>query len=70
MAPDPAKMMEEAMKQLKEQAATMTPEQKTAAVAAARTNAEAAATTAGQTPEQVKAIGDQVEAAAKQALGL
>ena len=48
----------------------MTPEQKTAAVAEARTQAEAAAKAAGQTDEQVKAIGDQAEAAVKQALGL
>lgn len=70
MAPDATKMAEEAMKQLKEQAANMTPEQKTAAVTAARTNAEAAAKAAGQTDEQAKVIGDQAEAAAKSALGV
>ena len=55
---------------LKATAATMTAEQKTAAVASVRTAAEAAAKTAGGDDAAVKAAGDAAEAAAKAALGL
>lgn len=55
---------------LKAQAASMTPEQKQQAVAAARAQAEAAARAAGQTDAQVKSVGDLAEQAAREALGL
>lgn len=72
-APNPAdaqKMMDEAMAKLKEQAASMTPEQKAAAAAAARTQAEATAKAAGGDDATVKAAGDMAETQVKQALGI
>ena len=61
---------EETLKKIKDQAATMTAEQKQAAVATARKAAEDAATAAGQTADQVKAAADSAEKAIKDALGV
>lgn len=69
-APDAGQALQDAQNELKEQAATMTDEQKQQTVTAARTSAEAAAKAAGQGEDMIKQIGDQAEAAAKQALGV
>jgi hypothetical protein len=58
------------MKALKDQAASMTDEQKQQAITAARTSAESAAKAAGQNDDKVKQAGDAAEAAAKEALGV
>ena len=61
---------EEALKTIKERAATMTQEQKDAAVATARKAAEDAAKAAGQTAEQIEQAAKAAEDAVKQALGM
>jgi hypothetical protein len=55
---------------LKAKAATMSPEEKTKAVADVRAAAEAAAKTAGKPEAEIKAMGDAAEAAAKAAVGV
>ena len=61
---------QDAMKTIKDQAATMTAEQKQAAVETGRKAAEDAAKAAGQTADQVKAAADAAEKAIKDALGV
>lgn len=60
----------QAQETLNNAAASMTDEQKQQAVASARAEAEAAAKAAGQSEEVIKQLGDQAEAAAKQAFGI
>ena len=62
--------VEDAMKTIKEQAATMTAEQKQLAIDTGRKPAEDAAKAAGQTADQIKAAADAAEKAIKEALGV
>jgi hypothetical protein len=55
---------------LKAKAATMSPEEKTKAVADVRAAAEAAAKTAGKPEVEIKSMGDAAEVAVKAALGV
>lgn len=68
--PDASQAIQDAQKALKDATASMTDEQKQQTITAARANAEAAAKAAGQSEDMIKTIGDQAEAAAKQALGV
>jgi hypothetical protein len=61
---------EQAMQAVQAQAASMTPEQKTETIAAARKAAEDAAKAQGLTDEQVKQAADMAEQATKQMLGV
>ncbi|MGB6117754.1 MAG: hypothetical protein WBF87_06000, partial [Mesorhizobium sp.] len=67
---DAQKMLDQAMETLKQQAATMTPEQKLQAVTMARQQAEAVVKASGGDDATAKAAGDQAEASVRQALGL
>lgn len=61
---------EEAMKAIQEQAASLTPEQKQEAVAAARKAAEDAGKAQGLSEEQIKQAADMAESTTKQMMGL
>lgn len=69
-APDASQVLEGAQKALKDAASALSDEQRQKAVSATRASAEAAAKAAGQGEDMIKQIGDQAEAAAKQALGV
>ncbi|RDE10229.1 hypothetical protein DVH29_02215 [Pelagibacterium lacus] len=71
MATNAMQMMSPEMQSaLQDQIATMSDEEKSAAVAEARTTAEAAARQQGLADDLVQRVGDEAEAAARQMFGL